>query len=186
VRHVVEAHGGTVQAESGGEGLGATFRITLPAAVQPMEVFNLGQTAGWSSGPPGAPAAPPSLAGLKVLVVDDEPDTKEVLKRMLEGCQAQVLTAGSAAEALEIVKRQPPHVLLSDIGMPGEDGYQLIRRVRQVAPELPAVALTAYARSADRHRVLSSGFQAHLAKPVEARQLLTLVAKLAGRKEEPE
>jgi CheY-like chemotaxis protein len=120
-----------------------------------------------------------------VLVVDDEPDARSVVRRLLEECQATVVTASSAAEALELVGREPPTVLVSDIGMPGEDGYALIRRVRALEKarggDTPAVALTAYARSEDRVRAIQSGFQMHVAKPVEAAELVMVVAALAGR-----
>ena len=120
-----------------------------------------------------------------MLVVDDEPDARSLVQRLLEDCDADVRTAGSAAEALEMVKAQPPEVLVSDIGMPGEDGYSLIRQVRALGPErggdVPAVALTAYARSEDRMKALKAGFQMHVAKPVEPAELVTVVAVLAGR-----
>jgi CheY-like chemotaxis protein len=123
------------------------------------------------------------LAGVTVLAVDDEPDALSVVRRLLEDCQAQVLTAGSAAEALTLIADRQPDVLLSDIGMPDIDGYELIRRVRgtRAGADLPAVALTAYARDEDQVRALRAGYQAHVAKPLQPAELLETVALLAGR-----
>lgn len=127
----------------------------------------------------------PSLEGLRVLVVDDEADTREFLSVVLEECGASVKAAASAQEALEAIERWKPDVLVSDIGMPGEDGYALIRQLRSREASLggliPAVALTAYARSEDRMRALKEGFQMHLSKPVEPAELATVVASLARR-----
>ncbi len=121
----------------------------------------------------------------RVLVVDDEPDARALVKRLLENCEAVVTTAASASEALEALRRAKPDVVISDIGMPGEDGYALIRMVRALPPDeggdVPAVALTAYARSEDRTRALLSGFQSHVAKPVEPTELVATVASLARR-----
>ena len=120
-----------------------------------------------------------------MLVVDDESDARALIKRLLEDRQASVRTAGSAAEAFELIRSERPEVLVSDIGMPEEDGYSLIRRVRALGPEhgghVPAIALTAYARAEDRLKTIMAGFQVHLAKPVDTRELLALVASLAGR-----
>lgn len=125
------------------------------------------------------------LGGIRVLVVDDEPDARALVKRLLENCEAVVTTAASASEALEALRRAKPDVVISDIGMPGEDGYALIRMVRALPPDeggdVPAVALTAYARSEDRTRALLSGFQSHVAKPVEPTELVATVASLARR-----
>jgi CheY-like chemotaxis protein len=122
---------------------------------------------------------------MKVLVVDDEADTRDLLKIVLGQCGAEVVTAGSSREALELLPQVKPDVLVSDIGMPGEDGYELIRRVRALPAEsggrTPAVALTAYARSEDRLRVLRSGYQMHIPKPVEMPELVTILANLAER-----
>ena len=126
-----------------------------------------------------------NLAGVKVLVVDDEADARALVQRLLEDRGAVVQTASSTRAALEFVRSQRPDVLVSDIGMPEEDGYALIQQVRALPAEqggtTPAVALTAYARSEDRLKVILAGFQMHIAKPVEAAELLTLVASLAGR-----
>jgi CheY-like chemotaxis protein len=184
VRHIVEAHGGTVEAESAGPGQGSTFRVRLPLA-QPRP------RARDADAPRPAPrAAPvlvavPSLQALRVLIVDDDRDTLEVVKQLLEQAGADVTAAASAEEALEELRRAPPDVLLSDIGMPGQDGYELIRRVRQLAPEqggrVPAAALTAFAHGEHRQQALSAGFQLYLPKPIEPSELTAAVARLAGR-----
>ena len=122
-------------------------------------------------------------------MVDDEADARAILKRVLEDCDATVRTAGSVAEAMELIQSERPDVLISDIGMPGEDGYSLIRRVRALGGEIggkvPALALTAYARSEDRIRAVAAGYQMHVAKPVEPAELITMVASLAGRTGSP-
>ena len=123
------------------------------------------------------------LKGIRVLVVDDEPDARETLQQILEHCNGEVRTVGSAAEAMKLLESWRPDVLLSDIGMPGEDGYDLIRRVRELPAErggrTPAAALTAFARGEDRRRALRAGFQMHVAKPVDLQELATVVASLA-------
>jgi CheY-like chemotaxis protein len=123
------------------------------------------------------------LAGLRILVVDDEMDARKLVERVLTGCQATVLLADSAASARRIVDRERPDVLISDIGMPGEDGYDLIRKIRSrySGKELPAAALTAFARSEDRRRAMLAGFQTHVSKPVDPDELIAVVATLAGR-----
>jgi CheY-like chemotaxis protein len=127
----------------------------------------------------------PSLHGVKVLVVDDEPDAREIVAMVLERCGANVLAARSAAEALPLLLRDRPHVLVCDIEMPGEDGYQFIGRVRALAREaggsVPAAALTAYAGTEDRMKALKAGFQMHIPKPVQPAELATVVASLADR-----
>jgi CheY-like chemotaxis protein/anti-sigma regulatory factor (Ser/Thr protein kinase) len=185
VRHLVELHGGTVRAESHGEGQGSTFTVMLPL----LPVYESG--AGEVRVHPKADAAPPApdcpekLDGLKVLVVDDEADTRELLSVVLGRCGAEVSLAGSATEALALIESWRPDVLISDIGMPVEDGYELIRKVRALTAEkggrVPAVALTAYARTEDRLRVLRSGYQMHIPKPVELTELVAIVANLAER-----
>jgi CheY-like chemotaxis protein len=128
---------------------------------------------------------PPELEGLLLLVVDDEEDTRKLLKTVLEKCGATVIVASSAGEALATLKQSRPDVLISDIGMPEEDGYALIKMVRALPAEdggqTPSAALTAYARVEDRMKVLRSGFQIHIPKPVEPAELITVVANLAGR-----
>lgn len=184
VRQLVELHGGTVRVESGGEGLGSTFTASLPSlAVRGM----VAKTA-----PAEGPEfkllefdCPPELNGLRVLVVDDSADTCELLKIILEVCAARVTTASSTAAALEAMKREAFDVLISDVGMPDEDGYSLIAQVRALSKEqggnIPAAALTAYAGEEDRIRALRSGFQIHAPKPISPSELIAVVANLAGR-----
>jgi CheY-like chemotaxis protein len=125
------------------------------------------------------------LSGVKVLVVDDQADSRELVKRVLSECDAEVFAAGSAEEALRLVELEQPHVLLSDIGMPGVDGYELLRRVRALESargrRIPAIALTAFARSEDRTQALRAGFLVHVSKPVEPSELVATVASVAGR-----
>ncbi|HEU4533777.1 MAG TPA: response regulator, partial [Polyangiaceae bacterium] len=183
VRHLVELHGGTVEASSEGPGRGATFVVRLPEAA-PLAV------PAPPTGPPfPAPAAspldcPPALKGLRALVVDDEPDTRTLLTYLLEGCEAKVVTAASSAEALAALGADRFDVLVSDVSMPGEDGHALVRRLRALPPErggrLPALALTAYARAEDRTAALQAGFSMHLSKPVDPGEFLVVVAHLAG------
>jgi PAS domain S-box-containing protein len=173
VKQLVEMHGGTVRAESEGVGHGATFTVTLPVA-PPC----------WH-GAEALAAARASLRGVRVLVVDDEEDTRELVQRLLAECQAEVVAVESAPAALDAVERFHPDVLLSDIGMPQQDGYQLVRTLRERDAEhggrTPAAALTAFARPEDRDRALRAGYQMHVAKPVEANELIAVVADLAGR-----
>ena len=184
VRQLVDLHGGTVSVHSEGEGKGATFTITLPF---------VGVVSNQNDAEPAHPAQSddintleglPSLQGLKVLVVDDEADTRELISEVLKECGSEVITSRSAAEALEALERHKPNILISDLGMPDEDGYSLISKIRALPSErgghIPAAALTAYARAEDRMRVLRSGFQYHLPKPVDSAELVTVVASLAG------
>jgi signal transduction histidine kinase len=187
VRHLVELHGGTVRVKSRGEGQGTTFIIDLPLSVahlapEPGEEARVHPRASDASGSPGDDPAL-DLKGTRVLVVEDEENARETLRQILEHCAAEVRTVTSAAEAMEELERWRPDVLLSDIGLPGEDGYSLIQRVRRLTPErggkIPAAALTAFARSEDRRRALLAGFQMHLAKPVDIQELAAVVATLA-------
>jgi PAS domain S-box-containing protein len=184
VRQLVELHGGTVRVDSEGEGLGATFTVSLPLAAVRSAVSDTGSAQQPEFKPPGF-ECPPELDGLRVLVVDDEAETCELLQFILEGCGAQVTTSSSAAAALEAVAEEAFDVLISDIGMPDEDGYSLIAKVRALGKErggkVPAAALTAYAREEDRIRVLQSGFQTHVPKPISPNELVAVVANLAGR-----
>ena len=179
VRHLVELHGGTVNAESPGEGKGATFTVSLPVQAR-VESEELGSAQSGRR----EPAAPRSttLAGLRVLVVDDEADARELVALVLEHAGAEVKVAASAEEALESIAAQQPDVLVSDLAMPRIDGYDLIQRVRGLTPErggrIPAVALTAYARAEDARRVFLAGFQVHVPKPVEAEALIEAVGHL--------
>ena len=184
VRQLVELHGGTVQAESGGVGQGATFVLQLPVMVARRQAGQPERRHPTAGG--GAPLeCPPSLAGLRVLVVDDEADTRVLLRAMLERCGSEVMTAASAAAALQLFEQSRPDVLVSDIGMPGEDGYALIGWVRRLeagrSERVPVIALSAYARAEDRVRALRAGFQVHVPKPIEPAELVAVVASLAGR-----
>jgi PAS domain S-box-containing protein len=184
VHQLVELHGGTVRAESEGEGRGATFVVSLPF-VMVEEEMKLAERKPATAATRLEIECPPALQGLRVLVVDDEADTRDMQRAVLEHCKAEVFTAGSASEALEAVARLRPDVLISDVGMPEEDGYSLIAKVRALPPErggrTPAVALTAYVRVEDRVKVLRSGFQLHVSKPLEPNELVAVVANLAGR-----
>ncbi len=181
VRHLVELHGGTVAVKSPGEGQGTTFLVRLPQSIAHLPDDRVHPRAKDGS----AEAEPTDLRGVRVLVVDDEADSRETLRHILEHCHAEVLTVGSTAEAMAELSRFLPSVLLSDIGMPGEDGYGLIARVRALPPDqggqIPAAALTAFARAEDRRRVLLAGFDMHVSKPVEIHELCAVVANLARR-----
>ncbi len=187
VKQLVELHGGTVSVNSAGEGLGATFTVSLPlTAVQNetkpvverretlskqvhLEYFEIGS----------------GIDGIKVLVVDDEPDARALIKRLLEDRGAIVTTVSSASDAIAALVTQRPDVLVSDIGMPGEDGYMMMQRIRALGRErgggVPALALTAYAGSEDRTRSILAGFQMHISKPVAPSELIASVSRLAGR-----
>jgi PAS domain S-box-containing protein len=184
VRQLVELHGGTVRVDSEGEGLGATFTVSLPLAAVRRAASDIGSAQQPEFKLPGF-ECPPELTGLRVLVVDDEAETCELLQFILEGCGAQVKTASSAAAALEAVAEEAFDVLISDIGMPEEDGYSLIAKVRALGKErggqVPAAALTAFAGEEDRIRTLRSGFQIHVPKPISPSELVAVVANLAGR-----
>ncbi|HEX3177560.1 MAG TPA: GAF domain-containing protein [Methylomirabilota bacterium] len=176
VRHLVTLHRGSVEAESRGLGAGATFRVRIPMA----PIRALDETAIEPSD-----VRRPPLAGVRVLLVDDEQDTRELVTAVLEQAGAQVVVAASAAEALEALARARPHVLVSDVAMPDEDGYALLHRVRALGAAdgggVPAVALTAYGRAKDRARALAAGFQVHVPKPVDPADLVDVVARLARR-----
>ena len=182
VRHLVELHGGTVKAESEGPNLGATFTVQLPLTISRQSSPNVFRHEDLSS---LASLRLTALDGLRVLVVEDDTDAREMLTTLLGKCRVDVRAVASCAEALRVIRDQKPDVLVSDIAMAGEDGYTLIRCLRQMDAEhgghIPAIALTAYARDEDRDRALSAGFQAHLAKPVEPAELTAVVASLARR-----
>ncbi len=181
-KQLIDLHGGSIEAQSPGEGQGSTFIVRLPlVAVHPTD--------GNGGIRPESVRAPlegdrkPDLTGLRILVVDDEPDSRDLIKRVLQSCHAEVKTAASAAEALPMLSGAD--VLLSDIGMPDVDGYEFLRRIRtQGSPEIrkiPAIALTAFARSEDRTRALLAGYQVHISKPVSASELIATVASVTGR-----
>ncbi|MBC7456482.1 MAG: response regulator, partial [Massilia sp.] len=183
VKHLIEQHGGTVRAQSEGEQRGACFTVELPAASAELMAARP-QRARNTSPSPGAPgSAPRDLARLKVLVVDDEADARELIKRILTDCNASVTTANSAHAALAAFRATPPDLLVSDLGMPEIDGFALLAQVRALGAaaggNVPAVALTAFARSEDRLRVLEAGFAAHVSKPVEPAELIATVTRLA-------
>lgn len=184
VRHLVELHGGTVAADSPGEGQGATFTVSLP--LSPKLKGQENSLAGFSE----RSTADEQLSGMRILVVDDEPDMRELISFLLEDAGAEVVTVAVAREALTALARFQPDVLLSDIGMPGMDGYMLLQQVRTLPPErgglIPAIALTAYAGEFDRQQALQAGFQRHLAKPIEPDELIkTIVALLSKNTDGP-
>ncbi|HTL37265.1 MAG TPA: PAS domain S-box protein [Kofleriaceae bacterium] len=170
VKYLVEAHGGTVRAESAGPGKGAMFSVELPASAGPV----LG-----ASGAPRVPLDASQLKGIYLLIVDDDDDARELIGDALAELGARVERASSAAMAIEQLQKEPPNVLISDIGMPAEDGYSLIRRVRALPPErggeTPAIALTAYARAEDIRKAEEAGFQLHVVKPVRLENLIEAV-----------
>lgn len=184
VRHLTELHGGTVEAESAGRGRGATFRVRLPISGPPQE----------ESDPATAPARatltahdaqpPPDLTGLRLLVIEDDPDARTLLRKILQRSGAQVLLAESSAEGVRKFAADRPHLVICDIGMPGEDGYDCLRRIRELESgeqPVPAIALTAFAQSFDRRRALRAGFQIHLPKPVIPAELLSVIDSLRPR-----
>jgi signal transduction histidine kinase/CheY-like chemotaxis protein len=178
VKHLAELHGGHVLAESAGIGCGATFTVELPLASTASLPVGASENA---SGP--STTASNALGGVRVLLVEDEFDTREFVRRVLEESSAEVVSAGSAAEALAVIDQARPDVVVSDIGMPGMDGYALVRaiQVRHLSNEkapIPALALTAFARSEDRERAFDAGFAEHLTKPVDPATLVTAVARL--------
>jgi CheY-like chemotaxis protein/anti-sigma regulatory factor (Ser/Thr protein kinase) len=177
VRHLVELHAGTVEAYSEGEGSGSRFMISLPA----HELARVG-----ASDAMGAHSVASSmLAGLRVLVVDDEPGARELLHVLLQQYGAEVAVAESGHAALSLLFEQRPHVLLADLGMPGMDGFALIQQVRSLEPdfggEIPAVAVTGLTSPQDRLRALQAGYQNHIAKPIEPEELAIVIASLTGR-----
>jgi PAS domain S-box-containing protein len=178
VRHLVELHGGSVAVQSEGEGQGATFSVRLPVAAA-IRAAERAPAAVSTDGP-----VRQTLGGLRLLIVDDEADAREVMRFMLERGGAQVRVADSAAQALDAIREERPDLLISDIGMPVEDGYVLVRRLRAMEEglgrRLPAIALTAYASEEDTRRALAAGFDAHLSKPVDPARLIDIAAGLAG------
>ena len=185
VKQLVELHGGVASVRSGGRDQGATFTVALPmVASNPAPSTEPEQARSFSSHAP-APHGNHSLAAIKLLLVDDEADARELLAHLLRASGAEVRTVASAAEALSVLEEFRPHALLSDIGMPRESGLELIRRLRALPPalggDIPAMAITAFARGEDRQRALASGFQMHVAKPVEEAELVAAVQLLVAR-----
>jgi signal transduction histidine kinase/ActR/RegA family two-component response regulator len=178
VRHLVELHGGSVYAESAGEGQGATFVVKLPLMIAEMREQPIAHR--------DSPALEsPSLAGARIVVVDDDPTAVELIREVFVQAGAEVIEGRTAKEAFQAVAQWCPDVLVSDIEMPGEDGYSLIRKVRALGPEqggkTPAVALTAFGRPEDRIRSLRAGFNIHVSKPVDPAELIAIVASMIGR-----
>jgi CheY-like chemotaxis protein len=178
VRHLVELHGGTVSAHSDGVNRGATFSATFPLLSDRAEAVAI------AHGSDGA-GETHSLDGLRVLLVDDEPEARQIITTVITRTGAEVTACTSAGEALAKLIEWKPDVILSDIAMPEEDGYSFIHKVRALPREkggdTPAAALTAYARDIDRRQALAAGYQMHIAKPIGASQLVSMIAKLAGR-----
>jgi len=187
VKHLVEQHGGSVDASSGGPGRGATFSFQLPlVAVSPLPDPAPRARISPSSASVGTYKVA-ELTGLRILVVDDEPDTRTILKHVLDDCGATVTLAESADDALRVLRRTHVDLMVSDIGMPIADGYELMRRIREMAAPVctvPAIALTAFARSEDRARALREGYVMHLSKPVEPAEFVAAVARVLGRLED--
>jgi CheY-like chemotaxis protein len=182
-KEIVELHGGSIRAKSPGDGRGSAFTVSLPLRVFKRKL----------EGPRMHPTAPSSipidvgltdLSGLKILFVDDEADARGLVKRLLEECGAEVVTAESAVHALDLVTHFTPNLVISDVGMPEVDGYEFLRRLRQsehISATVPAIALTAFARSEDRTRALRAGYIHHVAKPIEPSELLATIAAVSGR-----
>jgi signal transduction histidine kinase len=181
VKHLVQLHGGTVKAESAGEGHGATFTVEFT----PMPASGSSPVAADEPDARSTRSRSNDLAGLRILVVDDDADGRDMLAELLTMAGAQISTADSAATALAALEEDPPDVLVSDIGMPDEDGLQLIRQLRQRgcdgSARVPAVAVTAYARGQDRASALRAGFNAHVSKPIDMHELIAVIASLSGR-----
>jgi CheY-like chemotaxis protein len=182
VKYLVELHGGTIEAASGGEGQGATFKVALPVCAVTTPLDEAGVA-------PVPVKISSELAGVRALVVDDEDNARELIERALTQYGADVIAVSSAEEAYALITATPPQgrldVMVTDIGMPGEDGYSLMRRVREWerarGAHIPAVALTAYGQVEDRVRALNAGFQMHLAKPVEPVELAAMIRSLIRR-----
>jgi CheY-like chemotaxis protein len=185
VKQLVELHGGTITAHSEGEGRGASFVVTLPTDTGPSGDGAADRTEAKPAplaGGAGTIAA--VLQGLRVLIVEDEADARELIERLLSEAGCQITAVGSAREALEALAASAPDLLVSDIGLPSADGYTLIQQIRESAREeiagMPAIALTAFVRSEDRNRALRSGFQAHLSKPLDPAEFIATVASFAS------
>jgi signal transduction histidine kinase/CheY-like chemotaxis protein len=182
VKHLIEQHGGTVRAESPGEGLGSSFSFELPLAKAMTRAERRSAMIRGSTPPPALDLTLRDLAGVSVLVVDDDRDARELILRILTDCHARVRIAASAREAFEALQADMPDLLISDLGMPEVDGFELLSWIRALPRDrgglLPAVALTAFARSEDRLRALEAGFSSHISKPVEPNELIDVVGSL--------
>jgi CheY-like chemotaxis protein/anti-sigma regulatory factor (Ser/Thr protein kinase) len=180
-RQLVELHEGRIDVASAGDGAGATFTVRLPVLHEGPQLLRVPAV---TPGTERDAERLPSLNGLRVLIVDDEADSRELLGAIVSRQGGDVEVVESAAAALEAIRETPPHVILSDIGMPGENGYDLVRRVRALGPgrgSIPVIAVTAYAGIEDRERALAAGFTLHMAKPAEAADLVRSIAKASGR-----
>ena len=180
-RQLVELHGGVISAESPGKGLGATFIVCLPPSSQSQSASSMDALEKRAES--GHPSRT-SLEGVRVLCVEDDPDSLTILRRVLTGVGATVMEANRASIALELLTASKPDIVISDLGMPAMDGFALIREIRAKGlscQELPAIALTAFARPDDRRRCLLAGFQVHLSKPVDPHELTSTVLSLIGR-----
>ena len=187
-RHLTELHGGSISVESAGENQGATFIVQLPAVALGLDSTET-RRRGSAEAPRQASRAAPDLRGVSVLVVEDDADARELAEHTLRSAGADVVSVGTAAEALEQLRRSPPAALVSDIGLPYQDGYSLIDTIRKLPAgeggEIPALAVTAYAREEDRMKALIAGFQGHLTKPFEPEALVSAVGTLVGRHSTP-
>jgi signal transduction histidine kinase/DNA-binding response OmpR family regulator len=185
VKHLVQLHGGNVEVKSEGKDKGSTFIVTLPLVSSSASLAPEDTTAVEANGNGVAPGLLKALKGLRILVVDDEADSRDLVSAILTRCGSDVNCCESAAEGMKAFKTWKPDLLVSDIGMPVEDGYSLIKKLRKLkskrAREMPAVALTAYATKEDQARTLSSGFQIHVAKPIDPEKLITSIARAMGK-----
>jgi CheY-like chemotaxis protein/anti-sigma regulatory factor (Ser/Thr protein kinase) len=182
-KQLIELHVGTLRVKSPGEGLGSTFIMNIPLASLELQRTNEERVHPSHQGPEEQQLLP-SLGGIHVLVVDDEADARELIRRVLEDQGARITTAASGQKAIKFLETSQPDILLSDVGMPEMDGYQLMRQVRASEPKghkMPALAITAFARPEDRKRALLAGYQAHVSKPVDMAELIIVIAGLVDR-----
>jgi CheY-like chemotaxis protein/two-component sensor histidine kinase len=184
VKSLTELHGGTVRVKSAGLGMGSTFIVSLPVSILHAKPDSKGRHHPDSPDDLCPPYAP-KLDGVRLLIVDDDADAMELVRRVLVSCKAKVVTAASGAEGMALFRQHPPDVVLADIGMPGMDGYEFVKQIRALPPQhggdTPVVALTALARSEDRRRAMLAGFDMHVAKPVEPAELVAVVGRMARR-----
>jgi CheY-like chemotaxis protein len=189
VKHLVQLHCGSVEVKSDGKDKGSTFVVTLPLVSSESSMMSEDTAAAETGGNGVAPSALKVLKGLRILVVDDEADSRDLVSAILMRCGSDVNCCKSAADGMKAFMSWKPDLLVSDIGMPVEDGYSLIKKLRKLktkhAREIPAIALTAYATKEDQERTLSSGFQMHVAKPIVPEKLITSIAKAMSSKVGP-